>query len=471
MKPALKRDSVAGGVILNVLGQAAIVASGGLVSILLARHYGKEIFGQWSVAVVYGTMVGAIVEGGLGRVLVRDASRDAASAGKSLGAVLKGRVALSFVTVPLSLIAAWFLGNSFSAWILVLLSVLARCLQGLLGSYQAVLMAFEYYRAANLVETARRAAMLFAVAAIVALDLDIHWAAVATLIFTVVGTTYLMKLTREVVQVDYSASPKGYWRDAAWFWVNGILFWINGEIALLILSNMAGDAATGINSAAQRLAMLFLIIPRGVNNSVVPKLFRSAKDGKNLLRQLNATTMLLTAIATFAAVELWFNAEPIVHLVYSAKYAESAPALQAYGIFLMLNFMRTPPSWYLTTSDRLRAVTFFFVISGMVTIAGNIAFIPTYGGLATAWVCAIAEAVMLILATTMTVKHTGPKILIAFALGCVPGIVALSIHLALPAELPWLLSAGTVTVLFGAAMALTIKKLMRGWNPLGIFTS
>src|SRR5262249_44592005 len=151
---------------------------------------------------------------------------------------------------------------------------------------------------------------------IVALDLPIEWAAAATLVFTVVGTSYLVRLTKTLVDVDYSPLPRGYWRDAFWFWANGVLFWINTEIAILLLSHLGGDTATGINSAAQKIPVMFMVIPRGVNNSIVPKLFRSAKDGRGLYKQLNATTLLLTAIAAIAAIELWLNAGPIINLAY-----------------------------------------------------------------------------------------------------------------------------------------------------------
>jgi O-antigen/teichoic acid export membrane protein len=467
----MKKGGVAEGVALNVLGQVAVVASGGLVSILLAREYGKEIFGQWSVAIVYGTMVGAIVEGGFARVLLRDASRDRELAGRSLGAVLKSRTLLSAITVPIALAVAWFSGMTQSAWILVLLTVLARALQGLLSSYQNVLTAFEYFRASNLVETARRTAMFLAVVAICALDLPIHWAAAATLVFTLLGTTYLTRLTKTIITVDFSGSPRGYWTDAIWSWINGFLFWVTGDIGLLILSKLAGDAATGVNSAAQKLAMLFLIIPRGVNYSIIPRLFRSTKDGKNLHKHLNATTLLLTAVACVAAVELWMNAEVIIHLAYSSDYADAAPALQVYGLFLMFNFMRTPPSWYLTTSDRLPTITLFLICSGVVIVGGNVLLVPKIGGIATAWVCAAAEVLTLILATSVTVKHTGPKILIAYGLGLIPGAIALGVHVSLPRAWPWYVPSAIVSITFAAAFLWVAKKLMRGWNPLGILTT
>lgn len=467
MNATLTKDGVAGGVTLNVLGQVAIFATGAGVSVLLARHYGKVIFGQYSASLVYGTMVGTVVEGGLNRILVRDVSRHPENAGKSLGAVLRGRVMLSLITVPMAMVAAW--EQRPDIWWLILLAVVARCLQGLLSSYQSLLFAFEYFRASNIVETARRFALVAAVAVIVNLDVPILWAAAATVFFTVVGTGYLVRLTNTVVKVDYSASPLGYWRDAFWFWINGMLFWINTEIALLMLSTMAGDAATGINSAAQKLAQVALIIPRGVNNSIVPKLFRSAKDGRDLYKHLNVTTLLLTAVATVAAVELWFNSDPIIRLVYSTKFEEAGPTLQIYGIFLMLNFMRTPPSWYLTTSDRLRTITVFFMIGAVVIVVGNLILIPQMGGIAAAYVCAISEAVMFVLATAVTVRHTGARILIAYALGMLPGALAFAVHSALPRHLPWFVSTFVVSALFIPAMYVVVKKLKASWNPFGIF--
>ncbi len=63
------------GLFFNLLGRGAVVASGAGVSLLLARHYGAETFGRWSIATAYATLVGTLLDGGFHRLMMRDVGR------------------------------------------------------------------------------------------------------------------------------------------------------------------------------------------------------------------------------------------------------------------------------------------------------------------------------------------------------------------------------------------------------------
>ncbi|MBK8011005.1 MAG: oligosaccharide flippase family protein [Deltaproteobacteria bacterium] len=457
------------GVLFNLLGKASVVASGGLVSIILARHYGKVVFGQWAAAIVYGTLVGTIIEGGLSRVLLRDASRDPSRAGKALGAILKGRLSLAALALPLAYLAAWKLSPNRAVLILSLFAATTRCLAGLFGSYSTVLFALDHHRLPNIVETVQRIAIFLSVVIATQLDQSIYVVATYVLIIGLLSAAALRVGGKRVVTADFSGSPLQDWRDAAWFWLNGVLFWINGEVDQLMLSHMHGDSETGIYAAAVRLGALFLILPRALGTAIMPRLFRSAVDGKGLQRQLNSSVFILSMVGGAVAAELAFSSDIIIDLIYRRDFSAAAPVLSLIGLYLLLNFLRLIPSWFLSASDRVPMMTIVLIIGAGANIISNWFVIPRYGAIGAAASTVGSEALMLIGATILAISAAGPRMIVAAVLGLVPGLLVLATHLALAGHLPTWFTTGLTGVLCGGAIGWTLLRMRRGWNPFGLF--
>jgi O-antigen/teichoic acid export membrane protein len=465
---APRRDGVRLSLLFNFIGQVSTVLSGALISILLARHYGATILGQWSVGLVYANLVGTVVEGGLGRVLMRDAARDPAIAGRALGQVVKGRLWLGAIAVPAALAASGVMATSWSAWSLVPLLVVARWIEGIQSSYQSALFTLGDFRIPNLLETGRRLVRLAAIGCIVAAGANIQWAAVAMLVTAILSNRVLVRATKKVLTIDYSGATRAAWIDAAWFWANGVLFWITSEIGLLMTAQLSGEHATGIYAAALRLTLLFLIIPRTINNFLIPRLFRSAKSGDGLHRQLSGTAIMLSALGTLIMVETWFGAEPIIELVYGEQYREAIPVFAVTAGFLALNFARIPATWYLTTSDRVRMVTIALGLAAVSNVIANLVLIPRLGSLGAAWAAVISEGLLGVWAMAVAVRFTGPRILVATALGACVGGLAFGAHVLIGPHLPWLASAILVTASSLSLLYWLGRRLLAGWNPLGI---
>lgn len=467
---ALPRESLTVGFLFNLLGRAVTVVGGGLVSILLARHFQAEVFGQWAVASVYATLVGTVVDGGLARLLIRDVARDPPNAGRALGRVLKGRSALGLVVVPAALSVAAFQVNDLAAWVLVLLLVVARFVTDLSATFTSALFAFDRFKVPNLIETARRLGMVIAAVIVVVVDLPIHWAAVATLALAFFGLPYVVRETRSVLELDFSQPATDHARDAFWFWVSGIFFWINGEIDQLMLSNLAGDRVTGIYAAAVRLVALFYIIPRAVNDTVIRRMFKSAKDGVGLNRQMNATVLLLAGLGTTVGIVMFAHGPQAIELLYGPAYRESGPVFATYGLFLAVFFVRIAPSWYLSSSDRVPLVTAYLAFACILNISANLYWIPRAGAQGAAYSTLLSELALAGLCVGTSLWLNGRKLLYSIALGVGPGGVALVVEGLSPATWPWWLRAG----LSGGAGLLGLAALgialRRGWNPFQILS-
>jgi O-antigen/teichoic acid export membrane protein len=454
------------------LGRISITLSGGAISVMLARHYGKELNGQWSVALVYGMLVATAVEGGLGTLLMRDVSRDPVAAGRAVGLVLKGRLVVGAVVVPLALGSAWLLNPEPARWFLIVLCVAMRYAEGLQQSFHSLLVALGHYRLTNVAEVIRRLVQVAAVGVIVLLDGSLLWQAAALLVTVVATSTLWLRATRRITTLDFSGSLRSAWRDAMWFWISGVLFWINGEFNQLILSRVAGDAAAGLYGAAYRVTAIGQIVPQVLSFNIVPRLFRSSKDPSESLRQLGTTALLMGGLGSAVAAGMYCYGDAAIQLLYGAAYQDSAAIFKVQGLYLMGLFMRTPPSWFMSTSDRVPRMALYLGIGCVTNLVVSSTLIPSDGPLGgpigAAVGAASSEMVMLALTLSSALRHVSPKIGGALLLGLLPGLLTLAFHGALDRFLPWYLAAGTIGALVVGALYWTALRIRAGWNPLGL---
>jgi O-antigen/teichoic acid export membrane protein len=469
MSSATHKDDLERSLLLSLLGHTSVLLSGAVVTIVLARHYGRELFGQWAAAMVFAQLTGTVVEGGLGRLLMREAARAPDRAGRSLRLALRGRVLLGVIVLPTALLGAWLFFGGFSLpWFLALLLVTGRFLEGLQATYQSVLFALGAFRLPNLIQVAQRLGRVALVVAVVLAGGDLWWAALATLAVACFSLVASDRLTRPIVRPEGNEDLRGYWREATWFWIGGVLFWVNAEIDQLMLSRMVGDAATGTYAAAIRLIGILLVIPRLVSDSVVPRLFRSApKSVGTGNRDMNMSAFVLSALGGVAAANIFEFGSELTLLVYSAEYAESGAVLAILGTFVLFNFARTASSWFLSTSDRVRTNAVLLGLAAIANVFANLYFIPRLGASGAAMATVLSEGLLLLLATAWAWRITSRSILWAIVLGLAPGLCVGSVL--------WVARGhvGRYTLLGGSAVLSSIivwgllQGLRKGWTPFG----
>lgn len=401
-------------------------------SVVVARHYGVEAFGAWSIAMVYGTLVRTILEGGLGRILIREVARDGESAGRYLTAVLRARLTMSVVVVPVALAIAWLVNSTSELWVLVALLVVARQVEALQSSFASVLFSFGRFASANIIETGKRLGAFVAVAIVVAVEAPIQLAAAVVAVSVVLSTIPLWRATRAAgVTLDSAGSLIGLRRDALWFWLGGVLFWVNGEVDQFMLGALVGAAPTGVYSAAMRVVGLLAIFPLAVNNAVMPRLFRSAKSGVGLGLHLNGTTLLLASVGSASAVELYLARGDIIHVLYGAEFRDAADVLAVLAIYVGLDFCRLVPSWYVTAVDRLALNTAVLGVAAGLNVALNVWLIPQHGAVGAAWATAMSGAFVLTVLVLIQIVLRGLRALVMMLVGSSVAIPVAGLHIGL----------------------------------------
>lgn len=454
-------DGLRWGFVINLVGRSAVVASSAAISLLLARHYGAETFGRWSVAAAYATLVGTLLDGGFHRVMMRDVGRTPEAARGVLWNVVKRRLQIASGAVPIALLIAAVAVGNVRAWLLIALLVCARFTSDLVGTFSSVMFAFERFRRPNAVEMLRRSVLLAVVVVLVIEDVSVEWVAVATLALSIAGSGAIVRPALRLVADKTAPMPVSHWSDAAWFWVNGVLFWINAEVDQLMIAWLSDTRSTGLYAAAVRLVALCLIIPKTVNDTVIRRWFRA---GSKVDGHMALTTFLLSGVGGLIGLQFALFSREIIALAYSSQYDAAAPAFAVLGCYLFLNFARSAPHWFISTSDRVPLATSFLAIAAVANVVANLWLIPAFGALGAAYSTAACELLLLCLAYVAAGRRA-PKLIVAAVLGAVPALLALGAAYILRSYVPWFVAGIVATIFGGGVLALSARRQLASKRP------
>ncbi len=162
------------------------------------------------------------------------------------------------------------------------------------------------------------------------------------------------------------------------FWIFGNLFF---QIDTILLSLWDSAESVGVYQAAFKLVLLPLIIPDIFVNSLMPTLSRLYLEdpikGEKLAAIFNK---LLVIVSIPISVTLFIFPEQIITLIYGGKeYSQAIPILQIFAIILFVRFFSETYGLILTTSNRQKIRMYIVVVATAVNLTINFFLIPYLG--------------------------------------------------------------------------------------------
>lgn len=173
-----------------------------------------------------------------------------------------------------------------------------------------------------------------------------------------------------------------------------------GEIASL----KAAEAQVGIYSASYKLAMLVSIFLQAYRYAAEPFFFAEAKNQDRNKTYVKVMNYFVGAVfLCFLGVSL--NIDIIKHFIPNQNYWEGlkiVPILLLANVFLGIYINQS--IWY-KLSGQTRFGAYIAIVGALFTIGLNLAFIPTYGYIACAWVTLIVYGGQMVASYLLGQKH------------------------------------------------------------------
>lgn len=173
-----------------------------------------------------------------------------------------------------------------------------------------------------------------------------------------------------------------------------------GEMASL----KAAEAQVGIYSASYKLAMLVSIFLQAYRYAAEPFFFAEAKNQDRNKTYVKVMNYFVSAVfLCFLGVSL--NIDIIKHFIPNPNYWEGlkiVPILLLANVFLGIYINQS--IWY-KLSGQTKFGAYIAIVGALFTIGLNLAFIPTYGYIACAWVTLIVYGGQMVASYLLGQKH------------------------------------------------------------------
>lgn len=368
----------------------------------VARQLGEAAFGQWAWLAALTFLGNTFTTFGTDTLLIRNLAQTPhgkiqASAALCWQLTLTGLWWLG-IFLALNIIPAelrWPLtAASLALWPLAFYSVLSSVLRAHQQMFRFMLASlgmalFQLTLGGLWVRTEGGVLMVAAITALAPL--------VGTLLAALLlrGVAPLGSLFPKVTLTEFSALARLAWPFAA---ITGLAV-LYQRLSILLLAPLAGEAATGLFSAALRLADGLKLGHYAVLGALLPALARNPTRSKNAL-------WLLLALALGLAASVSLLAPTIIEILFGPRFAPSAPVLRVLAWLIVPYTFSAYHSVTHVVRGAEQTVLWVNLVGVLILALALWLAVPRWGLLGAAWAVLLAESAQALLFLSTNLRST-----------------------------------------------------------------
>ena len=379
-----------------------------VISLLVARHLGPEMFGALSFALAFVGLFGPMASLGLRQIVVRDLVKEPGGMAAILGTAAAMRLIAGLLTYGLMGGAILLLRPDDG---LVTAMVIIIGLMVVVQVYEIAAFWFEAQVLSKYTVLATGAAFaIFTLVRIVLLVMEapviafaIATSAEAAVSACLVVAIFLRKSHRPLSIGVHRDRARQLLRDSWPLFLSGVAIIIYMRIDQVMLGQMLDVGAVGVYSVAARISEVWYFVPTIIAASVFPALIASRERNEaEYYARLQRLFDLLVWLAIAIAVPIMLLATPLVTLLFGDAYREAGPILAIHvwsGIFVFVGV--ASGKWYVLENRQILSLK-RAVLGAVVNVGLNILLIPRMGVAGAAWATLLSYAVAAFFADMVT---------------------------------------------------------------------
>lgn len=384
-----------------------IVGSGAmlLVSILIAREFGSEGFGDFTKITTFVAFFYLLVDFGLNAIYLQRKSDWAVLFGiRVIGGIL-------FMFLAITMLSFLPQGEHQGYTGIVRLGIIlfspTILIQGLIVSANAIFQKHLRYDLATLALTAGNIVTVFLVwGAVFGLSSRVGVLGATTslllgLCVTAVVSLILVRHIEGPIHLSFDRrAGKALFMAALPLGITLLFNQVYFRVDSFVLALTRSTAEVGLYGLAYKMFELPLVIPTFFMNSVYPLLLvqqmiqdvgRRTYETKTLLKKSFVVLSLTSVVLSLA---LWFAAPLLISI--RPEFAESVPLLRVLTLGLPFFFLSSLSMWTLIALGKQIVLVGIYGSLMITTIVSDILVIPKFGATGAAWITVGSEALVLI---------------------------------------------------------------------------
>ena len=393
-------------------GSAAVLVIGLASSVVLNRALGPAAKGSYATVLTTAQLVVLVASLGLAKSITFQLSQPGADR-KALfrsvltigsGALAAGLLLVALLTRmwPAAETRAVLAGSAVWLALLTVVNIASGCGVG-------ALRGLKRFRESNLYQPLGNLASLLLLVG--ALALSGVGLSVALACKVAGGVLLLALLARVLRREGFSFSPALDPSHARAVLGYGLAYFgyalfqnLNYRFDTLIVSSLAGSAATGFYTTATGLAEIIWYLPNALSIVLFPVAAGlSARDSDALIAQFCRWSLHVILLATAA---LAIVAPTAIRLLYGNDFVPAAAGVRALGIGIVTNGLFQVLGVRLAARNQLRALTWIALAGFLVNVVTNLFFIPRWGFVGAGWASTISYSVTGLLTAWHFTRHS-----------------------------------------------------------------
>jgi O-antigen/teichoic acid export membrane protein len=376
-------------------GRLISIVAGVTASVLLGRHLGPAVYGQYVYVIAYLGIFAMVASFSLETLAVRELAAHPQDADDILSTVLTLRLALSAAVIPIAL--AFLLATEASPELRFLVALTCPILLtgavSSVGTLFGARMAAQYRVASELVQPVvflTAAVLITLTGAGITAVIVAH--VVSFALYSGVLFAVCRRFARPRLRLDAGYARRMV-RAALPVGVGGIFFQIYYRVDILILDRWQGSEAVGLYGVAYgffgQAPALFSLIA----TTIFPVLVvHAARGAPALAGTVWKSVALAVGLGVPATLVTSLVAPTVLRLVYGSAFEGAGTALAILGLALPFSFCTYVINYGLVAIDRHHTTWQINGLAALLNIGLNWLMVPTLGYVGTAYATVATEA-------------------------------------------------------------------------------
>ncbi len=381
----------------QIIGKALSSISTFLVIGLIARNYGPEATGVYTLATTYLTMFYVVVDLGLNAYVLPKLDQNS----KEANNLFNLRFLWSLVVALTALLLAFVLplGNQeFATSILIGLSTIVSA--SIFVSLNLIFQKNLRFDLSMISSSVGSIANLAFVAYIINFHLPVYTLFFGFMIGWLANNLVGFILVRKFYKFSLILPEKGFIKDIKTAWPIALTLVLNViyfRVDAFILSSVRSVTEAGFYNVAFSFFQTILFIPSFIMNSYYPMIVEEVREHIKLKRQFFLAFFLMGGLGLTTLLAVYFLSPLIIHLVVGQGFEKSIESLKILSLGFPAFFMTSLLMWILVTFKRYKLILAVYALGLVLNIFLNLIFTSRYSYIATSWITVLCEYLILIL--------------------------------------------------------------------------
>jgi len=410
------KQKIAANTIFQLIGKIISATSTFIITILLAKKFGPEGFGDFEKILSFVSIFYLIVDFGLNAFAISEIKKSKEQKENLYGVVLGTRIILGIVLIFVCLSLLSFLPHSstqgFTPFVRlgIILASLTILLQGLTITNNLLFQENLRYDKAIIASSFGYILFLLLTLIVVFCNLSLIFAVVSYVLFFVFYSfiSFLLAKTEikiikpkfdklEIIKLLKRSFPLG-------ITLVFNVFYFRGDI--IILSILKPTDQVAYYGLAYRFFEFALVFPTFFMNALYPSLIEIKKENIQKMKSIIFLSIgFLGGTGIMVAVFMFFLAPWLISLT-NQSFSDSIVALRILVLSLPVFYLTSLFMWILVTEEKQKTLAVIYGGSMVVNLTLNFIFIPAYGYIASATITGLTEMLVLICTFFVVWKKT-----------------------------------------------------------------